>query len=216
MIGEQGMSLILKPDSVRPDDAALRLAAGFITSGKTVIFPTETFYALGVSAYDEQAIKKVFTVKVREQGNPLPVIVAGETMLEEVVSEVPARAASLIGAFWPGGLTLILRASTRMPELLISPAGTLAVRVSSHPLAQLLVAGAGVPITATSANLSGKGGCSTAPEVEKQLGASIDLIIDGGTTEGLLPSTIVDLTLPRPRIVREGIISAERLRPFLD
>ena len=209
------MSPTVKLDSLHPDDNTLKTIVQFITTGKTIAFPTETFYALGVSAYNEEAIENVFMVKGRDYTNPLPIIVEGESMLEEVVSEIPAVATSLIREFWPGGLTLILRASKKIPPLLTAHTGTVAVRDSSHPIARMLVAGAGCPITATSANLSGQKSCSYANEVEKTLGNAVGLIVDGGQTEGLLPSTIIDLTSTPPKIVREGIIGHERLKPFL-
>lgn len=209
------MSPTVKLDSLHPDDNTLKTIVQFVATGKTIAFPTETFYALGVSAYNEEAIKKVFMIKGRDYTNPLPIIVEGETMLKEVVSEIPAVATSLIREFWPGGLTLILRASKKIPPLLTAHTGTVAVRNSSHPIARMLVAGAGCPITATSANLSGQKSCAYANEVEKTIGNTVDLIVDGGQTEGLLPSTIIDLTSTSPKIVREGIIGHERLKPFL-
>jgi L-threonylcarbamoyladenylate synthase len=209
------MSSILTLDPVNPDDSTAEKVITAITSGKTIAFPTETFYALGASAYNEAALQKVFTIKGREYTLPLPIIIEGEDMLRAVASEVPEKAHLLIQAFWPGGLTLIFNASPKIPALLTAHTGTVAVRQSSHPLARLLVAGARCPITATSANLSGEKSCSSAPEVEKSLGTAVDLIIDGGQTEGLLPSTIVDLTVSPSRIVREGIIPSEHLQSFL-
>jgi L-threonylcarbamoyladenylate synthase len=209
------MSLLVKLDPDTPDDRILKKVITFIRNGKTVAFPTETFYALGVSAYNEAAIEKVFTIKGRDYTIPLPLIIEGENMLREVAAEIPAIAHPLIQAFWPGGLTLIFKASPKVPAILTAHTGTIALRQSSHPLARLLVAGARFPITATSANLSGNKSCSSAPEVAESLGNKVDLIIDGGQTEGLLPSTIVDLTATPPRIVREGIIGRERLQPFI-
>jgi L-threonylcarbamoyladenylate synthase len=209
------MSLIVKLDPDKPDDSLLKKVITSITAGETIAFPTETFYALGASAYNEAAIEKVFTIKGRDYTMPLPIIIEGEAMLREVAAEIPGSAFPLIQAFWPGGLTLIFRASLKIPPLLTAHTGTVALRQSSHALAQMLVAGARCPITATSANLSGDRSCSSAAEVAESLGNEVDLIIDGGQTEGLLPSTIVDLTSIPPRIVREGIISSERLQPFL-
>ena len=209
------MSLLITLDPDKPDDSILKKVITSIITGKTFAFPTETFYALGVSAYNKAAIEKVFTIKGRDYTMPLPLIIEGEDMLREVAAEIPAIAHSLIQAFWPGGLTLIFKASPKVPAILTAHTGTIALRQSSHPLARLLVAGALCPITATSANLSGDRSCSSAPEVAESLGNEVDLIIDGGQTEGLLPSTIVDLTVASPRIVREGVISTERLQPFI-
>jgi len=209
------MSLLVKLDPDTPDDQALEKAITCIITGKTIVFPTETFYALGASAYSEAAIEKVFTIKGRDYSMPLPLIIEGEAMLREVAAEIPEIAHVLIQEFWPGGLTLIFKASPQVPAILTAHTGTVAVRQSSHTLARLLVAGARCPITATSANRSGEKSCSSAPEVAESLGNEVDLIIDGGQTEGLLPSTIVDLTATPPRIVREGIIASKRLHPFI-
>jgi L-threonylcarbamoyladenylate synthase len=209
------MSLIVKLDPDKLDDQALEKAITCITTGKTIVFPTETFYALGASAYNEAAIEKVFTIKGRDYTMPLPIIIEGEAMLREVAAEIPEIAHSLMQEFWPGGLTLIFKASPKVPALLTAHTGTVAVRHSSHALARLLVTGARCPITATSANLSGDRSCSSAAEVAESLGNEVDLIIDGGQTEGLLPSTIVDLTVTPPCIIREGIIGSERLQPFI-
>ena len=209
------MAIITKIDSHHPNDDTLLKIIEFIKTGKTIAFPTETFYALGVSVYNEEALRKVFRIKGRDYGKSLPIIIEGETMLKEVVSEIPAIAISLMREFWPGGLTLIFRASPKIPSLLTAHTNTIAVRNSSHPIARMLVAGAKCPLTATSANVSGQKSCSSASEVADCLGNAVDLIIDGGKTEGILPSTIVDLTFTRPRIVREGIINYQHLKPFL-
>lgn len=209
------MPFLLKLDPDTPDDSALQKVITSITTGKTIAFPTETFYALGADAYNPSAIEKVFTIKGRDYTMPLPLIIEGEKMLRAVAAEIPAAAHALIREFWPGGLTLILKASPNLPPILTANTGTIALRESSHVLARLLVAHARCPVTATSANLSGGRNCSSAPEVAASLGDKVDLIVDGGQTEGLLPSTIVDLTATPPRIVREGVIGSERLQPFL-
>lgn len=205
----------VKLDPSSPDVQLLQKAVAFLQEGRTVAYPTETFYALGVSAYHEQAIQKVFAIKGRTFDKPLPLIICGEAMLESAVVHIPECARTLIRRFWPGPLTLIFRASEKIPPSLTASTGTVAVRDSSHSLARLLVQSAGIPITATSANVSGGTGCSSADEVEQQLGDRIDLIIDGGITPGGLPSTIIDLTGSPHRIIREGAISTQLLRPFL-
>jgi len=209
------MAIIKKIDPNHPNDEKLLKTIEFIKTGKTIAFPTETFYALGASVYNEGAIRKVFRIKGRDYGKSLPIIIEGETMLKEVVSEIPEIATPLMREFWPGGLTLIFRASKKIPSLLTAYTNTIAVRKSSHPIARMLVAGAKCPLTATSANLSGQKSCSLASEVAGCLGNKVDLIIDGGKTEGILPSTIVDLTSTPPIILRKGIINYQRLKPFI-
>jgi L-threonylcarbamoyladenylate synthase len=209
------MATIIKIDPHTPDSATIQKIIEFIRAGKTIAFPTETFYALGASAYNEEALKKVFEIKGRNFNKPLPLLIEGETMLKKVVDSIPANAAPLMQEFWPGGLTLIFRVSPKIPPLVTAHTNTIAVRNSSHALARLLVKSSGHPLTATSANLSGQKSCSSASEVAESIGSAVDLIIDGGQTEGLLPSTIVDLTSTPPEIVREGIISRNRLKAFL-
>jgi L-threonylcarbamoyladenylate synthase len=209
------MSHIVKLDPRSPDERLLKEAAAFLQAGKTVAFPTETFYALGASAYHEPALQKVFAIKGRMFDKPLPLIIHGESMLEEIAVRIPECARSLMRAFWPGPLTLIFKASEKIPPLLTASTGTVAVRDSSHPLARLLVKEARLPITSTSANISDKASCDSAEAVEQQLGDRLDLIIDGGPTPGGLPSTIVDLTVSPPRILREGAVSSQLLRSYL-
>ena len=209
------MSLTVKLDPDKPDEHILTKVISSIKAGETIAFPTETFYALGVSAYNEAAIRKVYAIKGREYGKPLPLIIEGASMLQEVTAEIPEIAHSLIKEFWPGGLTLIFKASLKVPSILTAETSTIAVRDSSHALARLLVASTQVPLTSTSANLSGDESCSSADEVVKQIGGLVDIIIDGGATEGLMPSTMVDLTKTPPQVVREGIIPSERLQPFI-
>jgi L-threonylcarbamoyladenylate synthase len=209
------MSHIVQLDPRSPDAQTLRRVAACLREGKTIAFPTETFYALGVSAYHEPAIQKVFAIKGRMFDKPLPLIIHGESMLEEIAAQIPECARSLMRAFWPGPLTLIFKASEKIPPLLTASTGTVAVRDSSHPLARQLVMDARLPVTATSANVSGGSSCYSAGEVEHQIGDRVDMIIDGGPTPGGLPSTIVDLTVSPPRIVREGAISTQRLQSFL-
>lgn len=209
------MSITIQIDSHHPDNDTLLKVNEFITEGKTIAFPTETFYALGVSAYHEEALKKVFAIKGREYDKPLSLLIEGEAMLKEVVSEIPSLATTLMREFWPGSLTLIFKVSAKIPPLVTAQTDTVAVRNPSHPIARMLVKAAKCPLTATSANRSGEKSCSSAGEVAESLGNTVDLIIDGGQTEGLLPSTIVDLTPASPKIVREGIISAKQLKSFL-
>ncbi len=209
------MALIVKLDPLHPDEQRLREAAAFLREGKAVAFPTETFYALGVSALQEKAIQQVFAIKGRTFHQPLPLIIEGDFMLEEIAARVPDAARTLMRRFWPGPLTLVVEASKKIPPLLTASTGTVAVRDSSHPLARRLVQIAGIPVTSTSANVSGDRSCASAEAVQAQIGDRLDLIIDGGPTPGGLPSTIVDLTVSPPRIVREGAVSARRLAPFL-
>jgi len=176
-----------------------------------VALPTETFYGLAVSVFDKEACERVFEIKGRPSTRALPCIVSGMEQLERVASEIPALAKELSTRFWPGPLTLIVPA--RATVAAASETGTVAVRVSSLPLARELAAIAG-PVTATSANVSGAPPATTADEVVAQLGDSVNMVLDGGATSGGLASTIVDVTSGKLELVREGAIAfRDVLRP---
>jgi Sua5/YciO/YrdC/YwlC family protein len=171
-----------------------------------VAYPTETFYGLGVDALNQEAIRKIFSIKGRSFSQPLLVLIPGPDYLPRYVNEVPEVARRLMERFWPGPLTLIFFASPHLPPILLGEANKIAIRVSSHPIAQALAKGIDSPITSTSANVSGAPSPFTSEEVSFQLGDKIDLLIDGGRTPGEKPSTIIDVTISPPRLVREGPI----------
>ena len=169
-----------------------------------VAMPTETYYGLSVSVFDQVACARVFEIKGRPSTKALPCIVSGIEQLGSVASEITPLASELASRFWPGPLTLIVPA--RASVAAASDNGTVAVRVSSLPLAREVAAIAG-PATATSANASGAPPATTADEVVAQFGDTVDLVLDGGATPGGPASTIVDLTGATPALVREGAIA---------
>ncbi len=191
-------------DTEQPQGDVLAQACRVLDEHGVVALPTETFYGLAVSVFDRVACERVFELKGRPPTKALPCIVSGIEQLETVASEIPALAKELSTRFWPGPLTLIVPA--RATVAAASETGTIAVRVSSLPLARELAAIAG-PVTATSANVSGAPPATTADEVLAQLGDSVDLVLDGGATPGGPASTIVDLTGATPALVREGAIA---------
>lgn len=186
-----------------------------IKRGAIVSYPTETFYGLGASIYSEAAIERIFTLKGREEGKPLPLIISDRNTLRELTTDVPGIAFSLMEKFWPGGLTMIFWASPLVSPRITGGTGKIGVRISSHPIAHQIVSILNSPLTATSANRSGEKTCSTAQEVSDILGDTLDIIIDGGITEGALPSTVLDLTQTPPRILREGVIGKEKISLYV-
>ncbi|MCX5838125.1 MAG: L-threonylcarbamoyladenylate synthase [Deltaproteobacteria bacterium] len=200
------MTLCLKIDSGKPDAEKLAEAVRILREGGVVAFPTETFYGLGADARNEAAVEKIFRIKGRNFRNPLPVIVADEGELIPLVEEIPAAATILMQTFWPGPLTLIFRAAPSVSSRLTGGTGKIGIRVSSHPVARFLAAGLAGPLTATSANPSGGAECSSADAVIRVLGDLPEAVIDGGETRGGAGSTILDVTLFPPRILREGAI----------
>ena len=200
------MTRCLKIDPGKPDEEKLAEAVRVLREGGVVAFPTETFYGLGADARNETAVEKIFRIKGRDFLNPLPLIVANDRDLIPLVEEIPEAAQVLMNAFWPGPLTLVFRASSSVPPRLTADTGKIGIRVSSHPVARFLAAGLAGPLTATSANLSGGPECSSADAVIRALGDLPDAVIDGGATPGGAGSTILDVTLFPPRILREGAI----------
>jgi L-threonylcarbamoyladenylate synthase len=200
--------LLLKIDPGKPDVEKLAEAIRVLCSGGVVAFPTETFYGLGADARDKTAVEKIFRIKGRNFRNPLSVIVANDRDVLPLVEEIPPVAQILMKIFWPGPLTLVFRASPSVLPRLTADTGKIGIRISSHPLARLLAGGLGGPLTATSANLSGDPECSSADDVIRVLGDLPDAVIESGITPGGSGSTILDVTVSPPRILREGVLSA--------
>ena len=206
-------TLLLRVDPVHPQESVLKEAAGVLLKGRLVAFPTETFYGLGAHALAAGAVRGIYAVKGRPEVKPLLVLVDSVRMAESLVKEVPAAALALMARYWPGPLTLVFRAMPNLPEELTAGTGTIGIRMSGHPVAFELVRAAGVPITAPSANPSGGEPPTTAAEVRRAFDGKIALILDGGATTGGLPSTIVDVTVIPPRIIRPGALELPELEP---
>ena len=182
-----------------------------LKQGGIVAFPTDTVYGLGVWAYNEQAVVRVYKIKERPQNVALPLLLANVSRIGEVAEHVPPIAWLLAHYFLPGALTIILHKSNLVPDIITAGGKTVAVRVPAHPIPIALAQGLGAPIVGTSANVSGKPSALTADEVYSQFGSKIDLVIDGGLCPGGRQSTIIDVTGDEPVILREGAISREEL-----
>ena len=193
-------------DASRPAAAAIEAAASVLRAGGLVGFPTETFYGLGALALDDAAVARVFQAKGRPGDKPLLVLVDSLAMVERVASGESARARRLMDRYWPGALTLILPARPDLPPALTAGTGTIGVRLSGHPLARALVAAAGAPVTAPSANTHGGPSPRTADEVTGALGDRLDLVLDGGPTPGGPASTVLDLTRTPAVVLRMGTV----------
>src|SRR5213594_1495890 len=191
----------------------LEEAARVLRRGGVIAMPTETFYALGVSTSDEVAIRRVCAMKGRPQGKPILALIADRAQLTSLVDEVTSAATTLMERFWPGPLTLIFPASPLLPKVLTAGTGSVGVRQTAHTGLAALLRQVG-PLTGTSANRSGDPPARTAEEVQTTLGSEVDLILDGGSTIGGLPSTIVDTVSPI-RLLREGPISRQQIETVL-
>jgi L-threonylcarbamoyladenylate synthase len=197
------MSMII-PFNENSSAEIIAEAIKILKKGGVVAYPTESFYALGVLATDNEAVDDLFLLKKRPVGKPLPVIVGDMVTLSSIVKTVPARAVDLMDRFWPGPLTIVFEAAAGIPDLLTAQSGKVAVRIPGAGAALDLARTAGFPITATSANISAEAPADTPDLVLGYFGDKIDLIIDGGRTPGGRPSTIVDVTVDPVKVLREG------------
>jgi L-threonylcarbamoyladenylate synthase len=197
------------------DEAVLKEAARCLQNGGLVAFPTDTLYGLAAVASQGRAVERLFEAKERPRDRPLPILVASAVDVDGVAVEVSPAARRLMEAFWPGGLTLVLRRYPRFHSPALASGDTVAVRVPAHPVALELLRRVGEPLTGTSANLSGRPGPRTAEDVRHQLGSRVDLIVDGGPCPGGVESTVVDCTVDPPRVLREGAVPAERVAAVL-
>jgi len=204
----------MKSKILRDDPKGIERAARLILQGGVVAFPTETFYALGADALNEQAIQKVYEMKGREEEKPLLLLVAEKDWVPELIREIPPPAEKLIERFWPGPLTLIFEASGCIPARLTGHTGKVGIRVPGHPVARKLIRAVGRAVTGTSANPSGSPSASFAAEVIQALGEKVDAVLDGGRTAGGLGSTILDVSGPSPEMVRQGVVPAAELLAF--
>lgn len=204
-------TLLLSAD--HPDTPAL--AAELIRSGELVALPTETVYGLGANGLDPEAVAKIFRVKGRPGDNPLILHLTGADQIAHFCQNVPKTAHILAERFWPGPLTMVLPAKDNVPRRTTGGLNTVAVRCPDCDITRRIIALAGVPIAAPSANLSGKPSTTTARHVLDDHDGKIPAVVDGGPCAVGVESTIVDLTGDTPRLLRPGGISPEQLRQVL-
>ena len=204
------------PEVVLDHDGQMARAVEVLRAGGVVAIPTDTLYGLAASAFDADAVQKIFEIKGRDRGIALPLLLGDKEDVSLYASPVPAAAWRLIERFWPGPLTIVLPRTDRVPEDVTGGRSTVALRVPDHPVPRLLARRLGTPITGTSANLSGAEPARSAAGVARQLGVMLDMVFDGGTLPESTPSTIVDLAVSPPRVVRSGAISEHELAGVID
>lgn len=198
-----------------PSASAMARAAFVLRKGGLVAFPTDTLYALGADASNPLAVRRVFAAKGRSLRSPIPLLVADLMMAIQLVGELPEAAVRLAKRYWPGPLTLVLRAPRGICTLLTAGTGRIGLRAPDAAVALALIRHFGSPVTGTSANRSGGKDPLDAHEVQRQLGDRVDLILDGGPVAGGSPSTVVDVTISPPVIVRQGPIRQEDILSLL-
>jgi L-threonylcarbamoyladenylate synthase len=197
----------------QPSPADLSKAIDLLKSGGVVALPTDTVYCLAASLAHTDAIGRIFDIKGRATTKALPVLVADAIQMRQVAEMTPL-AEMLVRRFMPGGLTLILKKKSVVPDIVTGGRDSVAVRIPGHTLTIYVIKAVGSPLTGTSANLSGQGSVCAAEEVRAQIGDRVDLVLDGGRCPGGIESTIVDLTTPMPIIVREGAVPRAELEAY--
>ena len=192
-------------------NAAVQRAAELLRAGEVVALPTETVYGLAANALDEKAVAKIFQIKGRPANNPIIVHVASNEMAQACVTKWPDLAEKFSKAFWPGPLTLVLPRAEKIPAIVTAGGETVGVRWPGHPFIQAVIQECGFPLAAPSANLSNQISPTNAEHVHEQLASKISLIVDGGQSQVGIESTVLDLTVSPPHILRPGMIHAESI-----
>jgi len=205
--------IVVNPE--HPEPAAIGRAADLLRRGNLVAFPTETVYGLGANALDAEAVQGIFNAKGRPARNPVIVHVSDADGVHCVAQAWPDEAARLAERFWPGPMTLVLPKRSTVPATVTGGGPTVAVRVPAHPVAQALLRAVELPIAAPSANRSSQLSPTEAQHVLRDLGGRLPLILDGGPTPRGLESTVIDLSVPTPRLLRPGIIGVEAIEAVL-
>lgn len=206
---------IIKVSSENPEYNNIHLAAEILKMGGLVAFPTETVYGLGADAFNEGAVRRVFEAKKRPADNPLIVHISNFEQLMEVTNYLPQTVKILTEAFWPGPLTVVVRASEFIPSIVTGGLETVAVRMPKNKVALKLIEVLGKPIVGPSANLSGKPSPTTAQHVYQDLKGKIELILDAGPTEIGVESTVIDVTVNPPLILRFGGLARNRIEQLI-
>ncbi|HTZ94932.1 MAG TPA: L-threonylcarbamoyladenylate synthase [Terriglobales bacterium] len=207
---------IIKINKDNPEASLIRYVADQVRAGEVLGMPTDTFYGLAADPFNLRAVDRVYEIKSRSRHKPLSLLIADIDQAEELARPLPEEFYRLARKYWPGPLTIIVKAASRLPLKVTANTGNVALRVPNAKIPLSVVQAASIPITATSANLSGESECTTAIAVRDQLEGRIAIIVDGGTSPREVASTIIDLTDEdaRWRIMREGAIPAQEISEF--
>lgn len=215
MMSYQAQTYMAKIDALEPDPLSMALAGQVIIEGGLVAFPTETVYGLGANALNAEAVERIFKAKERPANDPVIIHIEDLEQLNLIARDIPDIAYDLAETFWAGALTMVLKRSQHVPDIVTAGQDTVAVRMPAHPIALSLIQIAGVPIAAPSANRFGRPSPTSAVHVMHDLAGRVDVVLDGGNTHIGVESSIIDLTSPVPTMLRPGGISLEELRRHL-
>jgi tRNA threonylcarbamoyl adenosine modification protein (Sua5/YciO/YrdC/YwlC family) len=208
---------IVKINAEHPEVSLVSYVAEKIRAGEVVGMPTDTFYGLAADPFNLHAVDRVYEIKTRSRHKPLSLLIESVDQASELAWPVPETFYLLARRFWPGPLTIIVKADPKLPLKVTANTGNVALRVPSAEVPLAIIRAVGSPITATSANLHGASECTNAHEVRDQLGDCLPLIVDGGQSPRDMPSTIVDLTSGDGawRLLREGAIPSDQIVELL-
>lgn len=206
---------IIKIDPNNFNWEELEHAVSILQKGGVIAYPTETVYGLGANIYYEKAVRRIFQLKKREPNKPLSIMISSFEEVEELCQKMPEYGRHLMEVFWPGPLTLIFKASDKVPKYLISKDQKIGLRMPNHPITKALMKLHHQPVTSTSANITGAKDAVNVQDVKKSFGDNIDLIIDGGECNVKIPSTVLDVTGNKPEFVRAGAISSSRIKEIM-
>jgi L-threonylcarbamoyladenylate synthase len=208
-------TVLLKVNPEKPDINKVRVAAEFIRAGGVVAFPTETVYGLGADALNARAVLALFEAKKRPLDNPPIVHVSSVNHVQRLTKSIPTTAKKLMRTFWPGPLTLILKRSDNVPSVTVAGLDTIAVRMPRHNVALALIMESRCPISAPSANLAGRPSPTTGKHVLEDLDGRIDALLDAGATVVGVESTVLDVTVDPPEVLRPGGTPVEALKEIV-
>ena len=204
-------TIISNIDKNNIDEAEIKKQAELLKEGNTVIFPTETVYGLGANALDENAVKKIYEAKGRPSDNPLIVHISSKEEVYKLANDISDKAKVLMSKFWPGPLTMIFKKKDIVPQRTSGGLDTVAIRMPSHKIARELIKQAGIPIAAPSANISGRPSPTKGEHVCAEMNGRVSGIVVGGDCNFGLESTVIDMTMDIPMILRPGSVTKEQL-----
>lgn len=212
MIAAVDTSKILKVTLDSPEESVIASAADVIRKGGVIVYPTETLYGIGADARNALAVRKVIAAKRRQDVKPILALVDSLEMMQMLTVEIPETALALMKRFWPGALTIVVKAAGHVPEEVTQGSGTIGIRIPANKFCIELLKMCACPITSTSANVSGEAVHRTIEGIRRALDAGIDLYVDAGTLPESKPSTVISIVDDPPKLIREGVISFEQIQ----
>lgn len=209
------ISKSIKVDANQIEIDPIAKVAHELAKGKVGIFPTRCLYGLGTNAFNDSALERIFAIKRRTPDKPLLVLISHMDQLDDLATGISPTARELMRRFWPGKVTFLLKARSGLPPGIVGPDNKIGVRLAGNPVAAALATLAKVPITGTSANFSGHLGYDRIDQMDQAILSAVDIVIDAGVLKGGIGSSIVDATLPIPKMLRHGTLSQNYLEKVM-